>query len=76
MQLYICIWETTLFLQANPYRVKTKNINILIFISTIINKLMLIIFCLKKKKRGEKEKKRSYCILMSFSTELLFKIKL
>ena len=33
-QLYI--WEITLFLQANRYRLKTKNINSLILINTII----------------------------------------
>ena len=36
IQLYIDIWEIILYLQANPYRLKTKNINSLIFISTII----------------------------------------
>ena len=36
VQLYIDIWEIILYLQANPYRLKTKNINSLIFVSTII----------------------------------------
>ena len=36
IQLYIDIWEIILYLQANPYRLKTKNVNNLIFISTII----------------------------------------
>ena len=36
IQLYIDIWEIILYLQANRYRLKTKNINSLIFISTII----------------------------------------
>ena len=36
IQLYIDIWEIILYLQANPYRLKTKNIKSLIFISTII----------------------------------------
>ena len=36
IQLYIDICEIILYLQANPYRLKTKNINSLIFISTII----------------------------------------
>ena len=30
-QLYIDIWEIILYLQANPYRLKTKNINNLNF---------------------------------------------
>ena len=44
IQLYIDIWEIILYLQANPYRLKTKNINSLIFISTIIKQLILMIF--------------------------------
>ena len=36
IQLYIDIWEIVLYLQANPYQLKTKNINGLIFISTMI----------------------------------------
>ena len=36
MQLYIDIRENISYLQANPYRLKTENINILVFISTII----------------------------------------
>ena len=36
IQLYIDIWEIILYVQANPYRLKTKNINSVIFISTII----------------------------------------
>ena len=36
IQLNIDIWEIILYLQANPYRLKTKNINSLTFISTII----------------------------------------
>ena len=36
IKLYTDIWEIILYLQANPYRLKTKNINSLIFISTII----------------------------------------
>ena len=36
IQLYIDIWKINLYLQANPYRLKTKNINSLIFVSTII----------------------------------------
>ena len=35
IQLYIDTWEIILHLQANPYWLKTKNINSLIFISTI-----------------------------------------
>ena len=35
IQLYIDIWETTIYLQANPYQRKTKNIINLIFICTI-----------------------------------------
>ena len=35
-QSYIDIWEIILYLQANLYGVKTKNINSFIFISTII----------------------------------------
>ena len=30
------IWKTIPHLQANPYRLETKNINSLIFISTVI----------------------------------------
>ena len=36
IQLYINNREINLYLQANPYLLKTKNINSLIFISTII----------------------------------------
>ena len=36
IQLYIDIWEIFLYLQANPYQLRTKNINSLILISTII----------------------------------------
>ena len=36
IQLYIDIWKINLYLEANPYRLKTKNINSLIFVSTII----------------------------------------
>ena len=36
LQLYIDISEIFLYLQANPYRLKTKNINNVIFSSTII----------------------------------------
>ena len=46
------------YLQANPYRLKNKNINSLILISTIIKKLVLMIFLfyrlgfLRKKRKG------------------------
>ena len=46
IQLYLAIWEIILYLQANPYRLKTKNINSLIFISTII-KLIFLFFVLQ-----------------------------
>ena len=36
IQLYIDIWEIILHLQANSYRLKTKNMNNLIFINTMI----------------------------------------
>ena len=36
IQLYVDIWEFILYLQANPYRLKTKNINSLIFVRTTI----------------------------------------
>ena len=36
VQLYIDIWKIILYLQANPYWLKTKNINSLIFISSIM----------------------------------------
>ena len=36
IQLNIDIWEIILYLQANPYQLKTKNINSLIFIGIII----------------------------------------
>ena len=42
--LYIDIWKIIAYLQANPYRIETKNIISLIFISIITNELMLIIF--------------------------------
>ena len=44
IQLNIDIWEIILYLQTNSYRLKTKNINSLIFISTIIKQLILMIF--------------------------------
>ena len=37
IQLYVDIWKIVPYLQANPYRLKTKNINSLISVSTIIN---------------------------------------
>ena len=46
IQLYIDIWKTVPYLQANPYRLKIENINSLIFISAIIKWLMLLIFVL------------------------------
>ena len=36
IQLNIDIWEIILYLQANPYQRKTKNINSLIFTGIII----------------------------------------
>ena len=36
IDLYIHIWKTNPYSQANPYRVNTKDINSLIFVSTII----------------------------------------
>ena len=36
IELYFDIWGIILYLQGNPYRLKTKNIDSLIFISTII----------------------------------------
>ena len=36
IQLYIDIWKIFPYLQPNPYRLKTKNINSVIFISNII----------------------------------------
>ena len=36
IQLHTDIWEIILYLQANPNRLKTKNINSLIFVSTIV----------------------------------------
>ena len=44
IQLNIDIWEITLYLQANPYGLKTKNINSFTFISTIVKQLMLMFF--------------------------------
>ena len=44
IQLYIDIWEINHYLQVNPYRLKTKKINSLIFISKILKKIMFIIF--------------------------------
>ena len=38
IQLNNNIWEIILYLQANPYRFKTKNTNSLVFISTLLNK--------------------------------------
>ena len=37
IQLYIDIWEIITYLQGNLYRLKTENIDNLIFVSTIIN---------------------------------------
>ena len=37
IQLYIDIWEIFLYLQDYLYRLKTKNINSLVCINTIIN---------------------------------------
>ena len=34
--VYTDIWEIVLYLQVNPYRLITKNINSIVFISTII----------------------------------------
>ena len=36
-QLYIDICEITLYLQASPYRLKTKNIISLIFVAALLN---------------------------------------
>ena len=44
IQLNIDIWEITLYLQANPHGLKTKNINSFTFISTIVKQLMLMFF--------------------------------
>ena len=44
IQLDIDAWENFLHLQPNPYRLKTKNINSLIFTSTTIKYVMLMIF--------------------------------
>ena len=44
VQLHVRLGEINLHLQANPYQLKTKNINSLVFISTIIKYLMLMIF--------------------------------
>ena len=44
IQLYIDISKIIMYLQANPYRLKTKNINSLIFISTVIKYQMLMTF--------------------------------
>ena len=37
IQLNIDIWEILLYLQANPYRLKTKNINIVILLAPLLN---------------------------------------
>ena len=55
-QLYIDIWEIILHLQANPYRLKTYDINSLIFISPIIEQLMLVIFLIYRFNFFKKEK--------------------
>ena len=44
IKLYIHIWEIISYLQANPYRLKTKNTNSLTFVITIIKELMLMTF--------------------------------
>ena len=36
IQVYTGIWKIIPYLRAYPYWLKTKNINILIFISTIV----------------------------------------
>ena len=71
IQSYIDIWEIILYLQANPYQLKTKNINILIFINILIKLLTLfyrIVFF--------KKEKDLFVIYRYFSTELLFKLKI
>ena len=55
--IYVDIWKIIPYLQANQYRLKTNNIDSLIFISTIIKKLLMV-FCfldlvfLRKKRTG------------------------
>ena len=44
IHLHIDVREIILYLQANPYQLKTKNINSIIFNSIIIKQLMLMIF--------------------------------
>ena len=65
IQLYIDIWEIILYLQANPYLLKNKNINSLIFISTIIKYVMLMIFSFDSVDFLQKEKRTACCILAS-----------
>ena len=36
IQLYTDVWKITPYLQANPYRLKAKNINSITFVITII----------------------------------------
>ena len=76
IQLYIVISRIIPYLQANPYGLITKNINSLIFISTITKWLMLMIFFVFREDFFKKQKKTAGCILIFFSTELLFKMKL
>ena len=55
--IYVDTWKIIPYLQANQYRLKTNNIDSLIFISTIIKKLLMV-FCfldlvfLRKKRTG------------------------
>ena len=72
-QLYIDIWKIIPYLPANPYQLKTKNINSLIFLVTLLN--VNDIFCFLGLSILER-KERTCCILMFFSTELLFKMTL
>ena len=41
IQLHIDIWEIILYLQANPYQLKTENTKCLNFISTSTKQLMI-----------------------------------
>ena len=59
-QLYTDIWEIISYSQTNPYRTKARDINNSIFISSIIEQLMLISFLcflglvfLRKRSKGQ-----------------------
>ena len=66
IQLYVGVSKIIPYLQANPYRLKTENINSVIFISAITNANDFF-------RLGFLRNKRACCMLMFFSTEFCLK---